>query len=217
MKRKPAFISHLLLALCGWIAAPAVVQANTQEAPDESFARHLEAAARVFGLEHGGRAPASWAEMQTVMGDPAKATPEKQSQCRRYALLQPPVRFTFGEGSDAGAGADILLMMRRPFREVSTGSFPFTFYRLRPPRRYVIVRSDDGTFDVMRMREERIQEIFRGRESLLPPPDTEPMRPWELSARFCIAATYALAVLALLLLARLMRRMYRYSITASAP
>ena len=204
------------MAVVSGLATPGAVRGNTQELPDDSFASALALMIRGYAHEHGGRAPASWVEMQAIVGDPAKMSPERRSQLRRYALLQPPMRYTFREGSDAGA--EICLMMRRPFREVSTGTFPF--YWLSPPRRYVILRYDDGTFHAMRLSEEEIQKIFRGRESLLPTPDTEPMRDRELSARLWNAICYALGGLTLFLLGRRLLRAARARATgphAAAP
>ncbi len=201
-----SFIRAFLRVLCLGLAVAAVVPVSTVQAQERSFTTHVSILATVYAQEHGGQAPASWADLHPDMGD---FDNPQEPLIPRYAFLETPVPL----GHPYGAGSAIHLMSRRSFREVWVNCKrpgPRTY--LSEPGRYVIVNSGDGSYYYpLWVRETEIQALFRGRESLLPTPDTEPKRAREVKAERDIlihrCVVGGLILLGLSFLPRILRRL----------
>lgn len=166
---------------------------------EASFCLAMATSLEVHTKEHEGRLPSSWESVRLPEGVSSfdeifpDITPTK-----RYAFLPQPVTLI------PPHEGELVMITRRSFREArhEPGLFavPFT-----EPSRYLIYRQPGGEFAALLVREEYVQAVFRGQESLLPVPDGEPLRTREARVRWgwiiycCVMGALALPPLCSLL------------------
>ena len=153
--------------------------------------RSLASFADFFAREHDGRAPASWDDFQPYLNLPIDEAYRHIKPTKRYAILSQPVHLPRPyEG-------ELLIITRRPFRDGSlyTNWYGGISHGLRESGRYIIYRTSTGEFRSSYVEETFVQQAFRGFESLLPSPDTEPLRRHESEALWRSIMTWTVAAL----------------------
>ena len=140
------------------------------------MAHDLAFFSRMYTEKHEGQQPTTWEDLQQSMNAPVDEVYHYILPTRRYAFLPQPVPLP---GPDEGS---VYLITRRPFREHQLRE-SFFDSPMGPLRRYIICRDPSGVFFARIVTEEYVQRLFRDKPSLLPAPDTEPMRVSEVSAR----------------------------------
>ena len=188
-------MKRAIYVLCILLDASISAQAHRYGTPEGVFANGLAQNASFFAMEHEGRAPSSWADIFNGTIDAAYwyITPTK-----RYAFLSQPLHLP------PPHEGDLLIITRRPFRDSS----PYGLFGtgLREPGRYIIYRTSTGEFTSAYVDEAYVQRAFRGFESLLPTPDTEPMRRHEVEARDESIVIWCMAGIAVVFLVLFFRR-----------
>lgn len=150
-------------------------------------------------MQHEGRAPSSWADIETCLDQPIDGAYRYIVPTKRYAFLSQSLQLP-----PPHAG-DLLIITRRPFRDgrLYTNWYGGIGHGLRESGRYIIYRNRAGEFGASYVDEAYVQQAFRGSESLLPSPDAEPLRRHEREARWRAIITWTVAaVIATAFLAR---------------
>ncbi len=146
------------------------------------FARAMASGFEHYAKTHEGRLPTSWEEWNEQMLQPGYVSIDERWRSilptRRYAFLAQPVPLL------PPYEGELIMTSRRPFRESNLGNGVSSLFSspMKAPGRYLIYRQPSGEFHSHYATEEYVQSLFRGRESLLPTPDTEPMRESEVKA-----------------------------------
>ncbi len=166
------------------------------------MANQLAIAASIYAIQHDGLAPSSWDEIQPFFSKPIDEAYEHIAPTKRYAFLAQPLRLP------PPVHFEVLLITRRPFRDITVSQGLFGLLDgLSEPGRWIIYRRDDGGFAPVWMDEAYVREAFRGFESLLPAPDSGPLRRHEVEARRnSIVKWTGAAVIAAFLARRFFRR-----------
>lgn len=170
--------------------------------------------AEMHANAHSGQAPTGWADLESQLGQPMDTTHARVLPTKRYSFIAQPLRLpTPHEG-------ELLLIARRPFRDVRLNEHRFLGERrsLREPGRYIVYRLSTGRFTSAWVDEPYVQRAFQGKESLLPAPDTEPLRAHELEIprqrmrnRIMLVLGLAAAVAVPILWRRALRKPRRYA------
>ena len=195
-----------LHVICLLLAASPAARGLSYSTVEGSFALQVALAAEAYSQEHGGRSPASWPDLEPYFSRPIDEEFRAVTPTKRYAFLPQPLPLP------PPHDGDLLLITRRPFREMRlyTNWYGGGSQGLREPGRYIIYRTDSGEFEGSYVEEAYIQQAFNGSGSLLPSPDSEPLRRHErheIEARRRSLLTWtAGAAFPLLLLARLIYR-----------
>ena len=180
--------SHLYI-LCLLLAVSDVAHANSYSTAEGSLARALARSAELYAVKHG-HAPKSWSDFDPYLKMPNDALYRNIAPTKRYAFLSQPLHLP------PPHKGDLLIITRRPFRELGRLYWPgVTIRSLREPGRYIIYRTSAGAFTSEYVSEAYVQQAFRGFESLLPTPDTEPERRHEREARVRSIVIWTLALL----------------------
>lgn len=184
-------VNRTIHVLCILLVLSQAAHALSYFTPDGIFAQNMASCAEVFSKEHAGRSPTSWADFQPYFQNPIDETFRHITPTKRYAFLSRPLHLP------PPYDGDLLIVTRRPFRDgrLYTNWYGGISHGLREPGRYIIFRTGAGTFHAYYVEEAYVQQAFRGSESLLPSPDTEPERPRESEARRRSIISWAVAVL----------------------
>jgi hypothetical protein len=160
-------------------AASSTACALSYSTAEGVFARHLAGIASSYAVLHEGRAPSSWTDIEAYLDRPIDEVYRHITPTKRYAFLSRPLSLP------PPREGELLVITRRPFRDTRLYQGFFGIGRgLREPGRYILYRTPDGEFTSSYVDEAYVQRAFRGFESLLPPPDSEPMRRHEVEARW---------------------------------
>jgi hypothetical protein len=170
----PAFIVAVVCALSTFSD---IARASGLITNEGHFAHTVATASQQYASEHGGRSPSSWSEFDGYIYGPLDVTFRYVVPTKRYAFLPTPLHLP------PPHQGELLIVTRRPFREVNTSPRWFQLSRLEQPGRYIIYRLNAGDFRTAYVDEAYIQQAFRGSGHLLPVPDSEPDRPWEVKLR----------------------------------
>ena len=200
-------VKRAFCGLCALLAASSSACALSYSTAEGTFAHHLAGYASIYAIQHGGRAPSSWADIETSLDQPIDGAYRHIAPTKRYAFLSQPIRLP-----PPHAG-DLFIITRRPFRDSRLYQGFFGISRgLREPGRYIIYRTPNSEFRASYVDEAYVQQAFRGFESLLPVPDSEPLRRHEVEARWRSILTWSIAAIAAAFIAR---RVFRRSSTPS--
>lgn len=166
--------------------------ATTFTSAEGVFVQQTAAFFTRYAQAHNGNPPRSWAEIDQ---DPVLGERVVQGFIpfrKRYALVNPPVLLPVPHN------VELFLITRRPFHDHTLDGF----FGLRQLGRYLVFRSKSGEFKSLYVKEEVVQEMFRGMEHLMPAADSEPLRRHEFIARCWMGG---LSVVGCFLLCRLLR------------
>jgi len=149
--------------------------------PDGAFAGQLATFSTIYAKTHGGRGPASWEDIQSMLTGPVDEAFKYILPTKRYAFLAHPIKL-----SRPYEGGELIILSRSPFRDsrLYTNWYGGISRGLREEAgRYMIFREPDGKYGWAYVPESYIAQIFQGSEALLPTPDRESERLWIASAR----------------------------------
>jgi hypothetical protein len=167
-------VNRAFHVFCLLLAASSPAWALIYGTPEGGFASNLANAASTYASHHEGRAPSAWSDIEDHLARPIDEAFRYVTPTKRYAFLSQPLSLP------PPHKGELLLITRRPFREISLHSGFFGLSRsLREPGRYIIYRTQTGQFRSSYVNEPYVQQAFRGFESLLPTSDSEAMRTLE--------------------------------------
>jgi len=198
-------VNRTIYVLCILLAVSQAAHALSYSTAEGTFAHQVTMFADVYSNEHNGRSPASWSDLQPYLDQPIDEVFYYILPTKRYAFLQRPLRLP------PPHEGELVIVTRRPFREsrLYTSWYAGISRGLREPGRYIIYRTSAGSFKARYVEEAYIQQAFRGSESLLPSPDTEPERRHESEARWRSFVSWAaIAAIPFFLLARFIYRRF---------
>ncbi len=180
-----------LYGLCFLVGASSTALALTIITAEGGFARHVSRFAGFYAKDNEGRSPSSWLDIEKYCNAPIDATYCDITPTKRYAFLSQPLSLP------QPYGGELVIITRRPFRDGThyTNWYGGISEGLRELGRYIIYRTSDGTFHSTYVDEAYVQKAFRGFESLLPEPDTEPLRKREWYARWRSIIAWTVAAL----------------------
>ena len=201
-------MNRTIYALCIFLAASSAAQALSYSTAEGVFTHQLSTLAEIYSTQHEGHSPSSWSDLKPYLDRPIDDAFRYITPTKRYAFLTQPLHLP------PPHEGDLLVITRRPFRDgrLYTNWYGGIGHGLREPGRYIIYRSSTGAFQASYVEEAYIQQAFRGSESLLPSPDTEPLRRHESEARWRSIITWAVATL--IAAAFLARSFFRRSSTS---
>ncbi len=199
-------MNRTIYVLCILLAVSQAAQALSYSTAERTFAHHLSSYATIFSLQHEGRAPSSWADIETCIDRPIDGAYSYITPTKRYAFLSQPLHLP------PPYDGDLLIITRRPFRDgrLYTNLLGGISHGLREPGRYIIFRRANGSFEAAYVDEAFVQRAFHGSESLLPTPDSEPMRRREVKALCWSVLTWSAAGITVVFL---VRRFFRRATT----
>lgn len=125
-----------------------------------------------YAMEHEGRLPGSWADLELEPGFRLQDEKERVAMTKRYAFLEKPLRLT------RPLEGEVLVMSRNSFRPRNgyTNWHGGISFRLGEDGRRLICRTGDGRLQGIFLKEEEVEKAFLGSEHLLPVPDPELVR-----------------------------------------
>ena len=184
-------LKYAVYGICFLIGASSTALALSFSTAEGAFARHVSKLAEFYSNENEGRSPSSWSDLEKYCNSPIDAAYRDVTSTKRYAFLSKPLSLP------RPYGGELVIITRRPFRDgtLYTNWFGGISEGLREPGRYIIYRTADGAFHSAYVDEGYVQKAFRGFESLLPEPDTEPLRRREMVSRLISIIAWVVAAL----------------------
>lgn len=203
-------MKQTICALCILLITSHVAQALSYSTAEGCFASSIAQLSGLFAGEHEGQAPKSWSDIQAYLDRPIDKIYYYVLPTKRYAFMARPLQLP------PPHEGELIIVTRRPFHDsrLYTNWFGGISGGLREAGRYIVYRRNSGEFESSYVDEAYIEKVFRGSESLMPAPDTEPERRHERNARWHFIINWGIfAVIATFVVAR---RYFRYRNISSA-
>jgi len=164
----------LLVVSFAFFVGLSPASATSYTTPDGIFASVAAKAATRFSEQNDGRAPTSWADIETYKQAPIDETFSYLLPSRRYAFIEENLRLP----ESSRHQGTLLLIARRPFRNSKHYSPWYGGFGLglTEPGRYIVYCTKSGEYRSKFLLEDSVQKIFATAPHLMPEPDSEPER-----------------------------------------